>query len=56
MSPTFKGFDYNRACARIREAQQMMNVATTSEATNMWVRIWRARRRILRNAQKKKSP
>jgi hypothetical protein len=38
-------FDFSRAIQRIHEAQQKMNLVPTSEGTNYWVRIWRARRR-----------
>lgn len=51
-----KPFDHIRAHARIHDAQQSMNIAPTPETTALWCRIWRARRRILRHAENRKSP
>lgn len=48
-----KPFDFERCSARIRTAQQMMNVAPTADLTAYWCRIWRARRRVYRIASKR---
>ncbi len=47
------GFDFARSDARIARALHGMFSAQTLELTGYWCRIWRARRRAARIAERK---